>query len=241
MPSVRYSELELRIKELKRLLLPSKFDPTGSYKDPLRVTTRALSFRVLSHAEVETYLEDRALEIATTALRSWKESKFVSVVTFHLLGFGGVETGRPPQTLAPPDVQKAKDWPSKIAIDDRLSRCVSGFYHRVSKENHGVKEPNIVDMLIPLGFDMSLCDPLFMQKMSNFGEARGTVAHTSGMAHVKKAIDPKDEYSILKEILESLRPVDREFDRLLRASKPVSTHIELNSNVDENQEHENQQ
>ncbi|RWD50176.1 MAG: hypothetical protein EOS36_30615 [Mesorhizobium sp.] len=220
MVSARYSELENRIKELKRLLLPSKFDPTGSYKDPLRVTTRALSFRVLAHAEVETYLEDRALEIATTALKSWKDSKFVSVVTFHLLGFGGVETSRPPQTLAAPDAQKAKDWPSKVAIDDRLTRCVSGFYYRVSKENHGIKEQNIVDMLIPLGFDMSLCDPLFMQNMSNFGEARGAVAHTSGMAHIKKAIDPKDEYSTLHGILQGLRPIDGEFDRLLRAALP---------------------
>lgn len=183
------------------------------------MTTRALSFRVLSHAEVETYLEDRALDIATTALKSWKDGKFVSIVTFHLLGFGGVETGRPPQTLEAPDAQKAKDWPSKVAIDDRLTRCVSGFYHRVSKENHGVKEQNIVDMLLPLGFDMSLCDPLFMQKMSNFGEARGSVAHTSGMAHIKKAVDPKDEYLILKDILEGLRPIDDEFDRLLQASR----------------------
>ncbi len=220
MPSARFSELEDRIKELKRLLLPSKFDPTGSYKDPLRVTTRALSFRVLSHAEVETYLEDRALEVATTALKSWRDNRFVSIVTFHLLGFGGVETARPPQSLAAPDAQKAKDWATRVAIDDRLTRCVSGFYYRVSKENHGVKEQNIVEMLIPLGFDMSLCDPLFMQKMNSFGEARGAVAHTSGTAHIKKAIDPKDEYSILKGILDSLRPIDIEFDRLLNASKP---------------------
>jgi hypothetical protein len=220
MPSARYSELENRIKELKRLLLPSKFDPTGSYKDPLRVTTRALSFRVLSHAEVETYLEDRALEIATTALKSWREDKFVSVVTFHLLGFGGVDTSRPPQTLSAPDVQKAKDWPAKVAIDDRLTRCISAFHYRVSKENHGVKEQNIVEMLIPLGFDMALCDPLFMQKMSNFGEARGAVAHTSGTAHIKKAVDPKNEYSILKDILNGLLPVDAEFDRLLQATRP---------------------
>ena len=219
MPSARYLELDHRIKQLKRLLLPSKFDPTGSYKDSLRVTTRALSFRVLSHAEVETYLEDRAIEIATTALQSWKESKFVSVVTFHMLGFGGVETGRPPQTLEAPVEQKIKDWPSKVFIDDRFGRCVSSFCHRVTKENHGVKEKNIVDMLIPLGFDMGLCDAVFLQKMSSFGDARGSVAHSSGKAHIKKATDPKDEYFVLTDILVSLLPIDEEFDRLLYASK----------------------
>ncbi|MCJ2029175.1 hypothetical protein MKK50_07120 [Methylobacterium sp. J-043] len=222
MPSTRYLELAERIKELKRLLLPSRFDPTGTYKDPLRVTTRALSFRVLSHAEVETYFEDRAIEIATTALKSWKDHKFVSVVTFHLLGFSGIETSRPPPTLEPPDRHKAKDWSAKLLIDDRLTRCVSGFYHRVHKENHGVKEQNIIDMLIPLGYDMSLCDPLFMQKMSSFGEARGATAHTSGKGHIKKAVDPKDEYNVLREILDGILPIDTELDRLLLASRSIN-------------------
>lgn len=220
MPSKRYSDLRIQIKELRRLLLPSKFDPTGSYKDPLRVTMRALSFRVLSHAEVETYLEDRTLEIATTALNAWKNKKYVSTVTFHLLGFGGIETTRPPSTLTAPDQQKAKDWPNKVTIDDRLTRCVSSFHHRVQKENHGVKEQNIVDLLIPLGFDMSLCDPAFMLRMNNFGTARGAIAHTSGIAHVKKAIDPKEEYSVLQQIIEDFKALDEEFDRLLHASIP---------------------
>jgi len=203
---------------LKRLLLPSKFDPTGTYKHPLRVTTRALSFRVLAHAEVETYLEDRVLDVATTALQAWETRRFVSIVTFHLIGFSGRTTDRPPETLYTTDPNKTKEWLSKTIIDDRFSKCISEFHRRVRRENHGVKEKNIVEMFVPIGFDMSKCDALFLQTMSTFGEARGTVAHTSGKSHVQKAVDPKDEYSTLVRIMAGLEPIDQEFDRLVSAS-----------------------
>lgn len=52
-------------------------------------------------------------------------------------------------------------------------------------------------------------------------EARGSVAHTSGAA--QKAVDPKDEFKIVTDILISLEGIDLEFDRLLSASKaPVA-------------------
>ncbi|RWO68555.1 MAG: hypothetical protein EOS17_14650 [Mesorhizobium sp.] len=219
MASSRFKDLQARVRELKRMLLPFKFDPTGTYKDPLRVTTRALSFRVLAHAEVETYLEDRVLEVATTALDAWETNKFVSVVTFHLIGFSGRATDLPPETLHTTEQNKVKEWPGKTLIDYRFSKSVSEFQKRIRLENHGVKEKNIMEMFIPIGFDMGKCDAIFLQTMSNFGEARGAVAHTSGKGHVQKAVDPKDEYTTLQKIVDSLELIDIEFDRLLKASK----------------------
>jgi hypothetical protein len=218
MTSARFQELESRAKTLRRLLLPSKFSPTGSYRDALRVTTRALSFRVLAHAELETYLEDRVLEVATTALQAWEAQKFVSIVTFHLIGFSGRTVELPPEALFTTDQNKTKDWAPKTTIDSRFSKCVSEFYKRVQFENHGVKEKNIMGMFVPIGFNMTKCDSLFLQTMSTFGEARGAVAHTSGKSHVQKAVDPRDEYANLLKILASLEPIDDEFDRLLTAA-----------------------
>lgn len=218
MPSKRFIVLEERIKELKRLLLPFRFDPTGYYKHPLRVTTRALSFRVMAHAEVETYLEDRVLEIATTALKAWEDRQFVSPATLHLLAFSGRSFERPPETLQAPDPQRAKDWPSRISLDDRFSKCVSEFHKRVRTENHGVKEKHILDLLLPVGFDVGKCDVLFLQTMNNFGEARGAVAHTSGKSHIQKAVDPKDEFETLRAILANLVSIDLELDRVLQAA-----------------------
>ncbi|MCA3719760.1 hypothetical protein [Phenylobacterium sp.] len=222
MPSGRFHDLKNRIQELRRLLLPSRFEPTGTYKDPLRVTTRALSFRVLAHAEVETYLEDRVLEVATTALQAWETQRFVSVVTFHLIGFSGRAVDLPPDTLFTTDQNKQKTWEHKTAIDHRFSRCVSDFHHRIRQQNHGVKEKNIMSLLIPIGFDMSKCDQLFLQMMSTFGEERGLVAHTSGKSHVQKAVDPKSEYTNLVNILKDLKVIDDEFDRLHAACRAPS-------------------
>ncbi len=174
MPSTRFSQFKLNIDELRRLLLPIEFDPTGTYTDADRVTACTLFFRVLSHAEVEAYLEDRVLEIATTAKQAWENQRFVSVVSFHLIGFSGMATDKPPETLSTSDPKKAKHWVSRTAIDDRFSKCVSEFHKRVRLENHGIKEKNILEMFIPIGFNMSKCDPLFLQTLTNFGEIKGT-------------------------------------------------------------------
>ncbi|TRW18074.1 hypothetical protein [Glacieibacterium frigidum] len=213
--SARFDELSVRIGELRKLLLPAKFDPTGLYKDAMRVSTRAMSFRVLCHAEVEAYMEDRVLEISSTALKSWEKMRYVSTTAFHMIGFSGRTLDRPPETLHTEDQNKTKDWLSRVEIHDRFSRCVADYQRRVRKENHGIKEKNIMQMLVPIGFDMTKCDGIFLQAMSTFGEARGTVAHTSGKLHVQKGIDPKGEYSVLLGILKSLEIIDKEMDRLL--------------------------
>jgi len=215
MPSTRFQDLRARIDELRHLLLPDPFDPTGSYLEELRVTTLALSFRVLAHAELETYFEDRVLEVARTALKAWEDHSHVSVVTFHLIGFSGQSLDRPPKSLFAVEAQKVKEWPARTSIQDRFSRCVSDFVRRVTYENHGVKEQNIMEMFVPIGFNMNLCDNVFLQMMNQFGTNRGAVAHTSGAGVIRKAVDPKDEHDAVLEILKALEPVDGEFDRLL--------------------------
>jgi hypothetical protein len=179
-----------------------------------------LRFRVLSHAEVEAYLEDRVLEIATLAKQSWESRKYVSVVAFHLIGFSGVSMERPPETLSTSDPQKAKNWLGRINIGDRFSRCVTEFHRKVRVENHGIKEKNIMEMFIPIGFGMSKWDPMLLQTLSSFGESRGLIAHTSARAHIRKAVDPKDEYELLQRITTGLELIDEELDRLVIASTP---------------------
>lgn len=60
MPSKHYSDLKTSIRSLRRHLLPAKFDPTGTYRD--RVFTGVVAFRVLSHAAIEQYFEERSID-----------------------------------------------------------------------------------------------------------------------------------------------------------------------------------
>jgi hypothetical protein len=56
--SSSFAAMRSRIDDLRDIFLPKEFDPTGSYEDDQR--TRTIAFRLLAHAEIESFLEDRA-------------------------------------------------------------------------------------------------------------------------------------------------------------------------------------
>ncbi len=218
MPSPRLLQLRASIAELRKLLLPHRFDPTGSYAHASRVRAKTLSFRILAHAEVESYFEDRVVEIAKTALKEWKQSGYVSRVTLHLVGFSGREMGLPPETLQAPNLNKKKNWDEAINVSSRLENSVKDYVYKVTKQNHGIKEQNIMAMLLPVGFPPDRCDQLLITNLSQFGEDRGLIAHSSGNTYVRQSVDPKDEYVRLEALLKDLMPVDDELTKLLAAA-----------------------
>src|SRR5262245_19611761 len=119
MPSKQFRELKKSIRALRKHLLPSKFDPTGAYRE--RVFTGVVAFRVLCHAAIEDYFESRAIEIAKSALIQCRATGKVSLPAVALVCFSGREHGLPPDTIDPPDPSMRKDWPSKIEVKRRLS------------------------------------------------------------------------------------------------------------------------
>jgi hypothetical protein len=139
---------------------------------------------VLAHAELETYFESRAIEVAKAAWAAWKKSRHVSRVALRLLAFSGKEMTLPPGSLEAPDPNKSKAWANLLSIDERLERAVSEYVYRVSIENHGIKEKNILSMLLPIGFEHSKLDQLLLTSLNQFGEARGIVAHSSMLSRL---------------------------------------------------------
>jgi hypothetical protein len=107
-----------------------------------------------------------------------------------------------------------KDWhDEKLTLNNRVANCVSAYVHRVKRENHGVKERNVLAMLMPIGFDVSQLDELFLVSLNQFGEARGQAAHTSRRT-VTVHSDPKDEYDKVIRLLSDTERVDAELDRI---------------------------
>ena len=86
-------------------------------------------------------------------------------------------------------------------------------------ENHGIREKNLLRLLLPIGADFSAFDPILISELDSFGERRGTVAHSSAIFHVTSKPDPKDELEKVNNIVSLLRDVDRELDRI-RAKIP---------------------
>lgn len=87
----------------------------------------------------------------------------------------------------------------------------------VTKDNHGIKQANLLAMLLPIGFSPDKLDSVQLEEFDNFGSARGAVAH-GGPGYVRQSVDPKAEYERISKLLPFIEAHDVELDRLLAQS-----------------------
>lgn len=215
MSSDRFAQLYIQLKTLRIHLLPDTFEPTGFYFDQEKVATAALAYRVLSHAEIESYFEDRVLQALDHARTAWEDNMHVSRVILGLLAFSGREMRLPPDTLEAPNENKRKEWPEQVDINKRLSLIMADFNHYIRKKNHGIKERNLLAMLLPIGVSHSELDPIFLADMDSFGGLRGAAAHSSSRTSVRQAVDPAEELKRVEALLPGIESVDRIIDSLI--------------------------
>lgn len=81
--SIRFKEMRARLTELRHHMLPAKFSPTGDYSD--RQLDRTRGYRVLVHAEIESYIEDVAREAVTQAIQKWRKNRKPSAILLAFL------------------------------------------------------------------------------------------------------------------------------------------------------------
>lgn len=113
--SRRFRDLERELSRLKKQFLP-KISPTGLYSD--RKLSLTIAYRVLAHAEIEAYLEDRVWEIALYAKNKWASERLASRTLISLLAFSGQEMELPPETLTPLRASRVVP-PEKIKVDKK--------------------------------------------------------------------------------------------------------------------------
>ncbi|MCW6532222.1 hypothetical protein NED98_18395 [Sphingomonas sp. MMSM20] len=171
----------------------------------------------MAHAEVEAYLEERSLEIANAAAVAWRTQRRVSLTTLSLLGFCGHHLSTPPDTLMAPGQNQEKSWPDKIQIENRLKNAIDTYVKYVRMDNHGIRERQLMAMLIPLGIAPSDIDPLAVAEIDNFGHQRGETAHSSAAGKITIGIDPKAEFEAVQKIIRHLGLIDILFDGLQTA------------------------
>lgn len=217
MASPRYQQLEEQLRTLRACLLPADFDPTGAYEEQEGVSTRALAYRVLAHAEIESFFEDRTLEPVSRAQLVWESTRHVSHVALCLIGFSGKEMASPPSTLEAPNDNKRRVWPALVDIGQRLLPIITSFHHHVRNENHGIKEKNLLALLLPIGIAHGKIDPGFLADMESFGALRGLAAHSSGKTTARQAVDPEAELKRVLALMPGIAAIDAEIDALLAA------------------------
>ena len=204
--SSKFKTLEKELALLRKHLLPRVFNATGSY--PARIYTRTTAYRVLAHAEFEEYLEGRVQEVAINAITGLTYTGKINRVIACLIAFIGQKLEGPPDTIDPPSGTPLNNWNGKLALIEKVKHANNSFQNGLI-DNHGIREKNILNLVLPVGIQPHQIDRTWLIKIDNFGQLRGRVAHHSASTYRATHLpDPKTEYETVKEILAGLRTID---------------------------------
>ena len=202
--SKRFTNLESELFRLKEQFLP-EISPTGSYTD--RETALTIAYIVLAHAEIEAYFEDRVWEIALHSKKKWVSERLASRTLITLLAFSGQKMELPPDTLTAAKGSKMIS-PEKIKIDKKIELALNAFY-RVIDQNHGLKEANLLALLLPIGIDSDDLDSVMLVTMDAFGKQRGLIAHKSATSYrATQTPDPANELNKIQQITQEILRLD---------------------------------
>jgi hypothetical protein len=204
MASRTFRTLELRINKLKKHFLPKKTSLTGDYS--LRQTDLMRGFRLLAHAEMESYLEERATAVAAAAVARYHNTAEPDEVILHLVAFYTNKSD-----LSEGEFKRIYDnmqnHPRAV-----LGKASKTFARRVGT-NHGIREYNILQLLLPVGFDVNDIDATWLASMNSFGLSRGAVAH--GTYKAQQTIDPVAERKTVDDLLKGMEKIDARFSALM--------------------------
>ena len=178
-------------------MLPSAFDPTGSYSD--RVYDRVRGYRLLVHAEIEAFLEDAVLSVAKQAYTDWLVDRRPRQSLIALLAYHEGSTDPVPDAIS-------KTGASSTPLRSRIKDATDAHSTWVRMKNNGIREKNVLRLVLPVGILESDLDAAWLQTIDGFGSARGDTAHQA--LRTQQPHDPAAEARTVKEIVEGLRKLD---------------------------------
>lgn len=199
--SKRLSLLTTEVRRLRKLFLPDPFDPLGDYPDTKRVQSFTRAFLVLTHAEFETYFEAWAKDLAQASEAVWNSAARVSGPLAFLLSW------HQERLIPPPTLAAATTSDSVQRLETIVKNLYAKFYTRI-KENHGIKEANVLALFGPLGVAASAFTPTLLPNLDTLGSKRGLHAHQSAKV-VVSVLDPETEYSSIEQVLLDLSVFDQ--------------------------------
>ncbi|HBX5730756.1 hypothetical protein I4178_25570 [Klebsiella pneumoniae] len=208
--STRFITLQERLDELRRHLLPAEFSPIGEY-DPVQLDM-AKGYRLLTHAEFESYLEDISKDTVLYALQQWSRNKTPSktIVSFLAAYHSCWSVGDEQSNQELIELSRGRTNP-KDSLREIMNIASKQFMDRISS-NHGIKAKNFKSLILPTGVDIDELEPQMLPKLDSFGSKRGEIAHLS--AKVNQQINPKDELDDVNFILTCFRELDEKLTEI---------------------------
>lgn len=201
--SARFKALNTQVDQLEKRLIP-KIRPTGKYTP--RENDLIRSYRLLVHAEFESYFEDRAIEIADRSLAEFLKSGRTNIVIAALMAFSPLTPQSPPSSL-----NKISQIEIPVA---RVQKIVGHFRKSIREGNHGIKEKNIISIFLPIGLPVAALDPTFLNTLNSYGASRGASAHQS--VRTQAPIDPATETRTVSDLLKEIAKLDLHIQLLRR-------------------------
>lgn len=199
--SARFRILERELARLRKHLIPKIFDPLGRYSDEVYTKTRA--YKALVHAEIEGYIEDRVRKICNLCVQKWLDTGVISQPLVSLVAY----------MVANKQVTPARLLNEQKELQQLIEQSSHSYNYCVST-NHGIKESNVVNLLLPVGIEYSGLDSIWLGTMNSYGEERGSVVHTSVHGSVTATIDPKTECDTVDAIMTGLKELDEKLNTL---------------------------
>lgn len=183
-------------------MLPASFSPVGDYTQ--RQQDRARGYRLLAHAEIESFVEDITFSAAVASVSAWSAQKKVSNCLFCLIAHYHDGFSAPDQLSVKPFPQERRP---KVKSDIKeVVDVVMKQYREIHSNNHGVREENLLRLILPIGVKKADIDHFWMTNLSEFGRRRGEVAHQAMRA--QQAIDPQNELMVVNDLISGLGHLD---------------------------------
>lgn len=212
--STLFKSLKKRVSELKRNLLPHRYSPTGSYSP--RTLDKTRGFRLLVHAEIESYLERSIQDLVTLKISQWHNTSKPNNLIIAFLAcyhsgwdiYGDLETLEKHVDLAK-NRTKIKD-----SVQEAINIAQLQFRKKIT-DNHGVREKNLKSLILPTGIELTELIPSLLTELDELGKSRGEIAHNS--VSICRAINPQDELRRVDEILLGLEHLDNLFQRVKKS------------------------
>lgn len=205
----QFVELRQRMTELEANLIPPLREDLGYTEADY---DRVRAFIVLTHAEVESFLELRVLAELAKRLEAWNTSKRPSGVLMGLLAFGGTDWPATIDDYAKPRNETAPSWKLRD-LQRRLDSAHATLHGSVRMTNHGIRKRNTLALLLPLGMQIDELDAALLDQLDAFGGTRGEIAHGSAR-RVTVQPDPGDAKARAAQLLAGLETLDAAITQL---------------------------
>lgn len=197
--SILYKNLKKRILTLKKQFL--NFQPSDSILPENQDQLRA--FKLLVHAEIESYIENSVQEVLNKCINEWETKKRVNPPLLFLIMFSS---------------SKFEANNQYLTREKRINQILTSFKSVISS-NNGIKERNILKLIIPLGINYSRLDDTWLTTIDSYGSSRGEVAHNS--FSVQRQLDKNSELNNLNLVLTGIKKIDIKLQKVnLSKKKP---------------------